>query len=60
MIDAFKKLSVWKAISDVFLYLSFFGFLTGIIGTEFYSIASIPIFGGAIVSIIFLVKQFLR
>jgi len=55
---AFRKLSVWKGIADLFLFLSVFGILTGTLSEEFYPLASWVIFAGAIVTLIFLVKQF--
>ena len=52
-----KKLSFWKAIADFFLYLVLFGMLTKTVTSEFYPIASIFIFMGLVVTLIFLVKK---
>ena len=52
-----KKLSTWKAIADLFLYLAVWGILSGKIGIDFYSMASWVILAGAVINIIFLIKQ---
>ena len=52
----YKKLSIWKAIADVFLYLSVLGMVSGWIKPPFYNLAIGALLFGLIVTIIYLVK----
>ena len=57
MIEIFKKISIWKAISDFFLFLSVWGLLSGQIGEQFYPLASWIILFGAIITLIYIIKS---
>ena len=56
----YKRLSWWKGFADFFLYLVVISFTTKWITEEFYPIASIILFVGIIINLIFLIKSMIR
>jgi len=57
MVEFYRKLSWWKGLSDFIVILILIGWLTGLIGPEFYNIAAILLIPGLISTLIFLIKS---
>lgn len=56
MAKFYRKLSWWNSVGFFFLYLIVWGLLTGIIGKEFYPIASWFLLVGFFANLIYLIK----
>ena len=55
-----KILSIFKAFSDLVIYIFFFLFFTGWITQEFYKWGAVLVLPGMLSTIIFLINKFMK